>query len=974
MSIRLNPLVPLALLVLSVGAASAAPRASRPAPLQPGAKVEPGGRGSTCATPKKKQCLSPRYWKTSCGKAMTATCKGIIEGELKADYESRAAPTTKMLRPNRNELPDDLRTGKEITYDGPDGKANLAGKFPKIRTASVANPGKTTISGAPSSARGAPRNDTKLASLGTTRPNHKLGRTIKKNGLNTLTSDNIFARTGLTRPPHTGLGVDVPYDAHRNPAWESNGNKVASCEEFGYEKVYDWARYTDAVAACSGDKHCELDVAFLPATPGIADRVLRDKDGRPLKTQLSAKKKMAAAKNDMFAMGSDFVYAGGPDGIAPNAKLDQMAADLKKGEVYYATGCKSGCKSNEFKNQWDYHRKLHDRNRTVSDAEFEEYERRKAKFRELVWLWGQAVKREKDKLTAGSPRTVAVWVNPLDMVTADPFERVALMDDIQKTARSAGRTMMKKRGAFVRGLHGAGLRAKPVAAAPTPKATPATAPKGSTKRKRRRLRRGRKNAQPNNRRGGALDTMPETVDVAAPAVGVLGYVKPGAPKPGTQTTNQPKSPASGRTKVKAVNCHPRAFGAKKSELLHKGPISCQIGQFLREEYDRKLRGKKSCLDLDNDDCDWSPSMFEAAFTEGVPYLDEQNAHESECVGYTGDVFDKPKNSLLATEQYIEAMKVFISEAENTLMPYDQGSVKHGRIFGKGWSDADHFGDKDWLAGGYDYDLGWDVHPVKSKSKDVCELGGQARGGFGVDGWFMGTKTEVVDGLAYAKYNEGGSKQTDLHAHLYLFDGAMKPLNERETFTGAWGAPLLNDDIDIPSGYKPGFTVWAGPVPITGAVWGEFFYGARFDVALLAETNPNCDMQAVKLGATAIFTPQLGLNAKAQVGIGISGLLSAGIRGLVNIVTVGVPVTVALSTKVKDITGSAQMMLGFDLDVGLSLSTLSGWLAVYVEFLMFEEEFVFFEWNGVGPSYVSLLGEPLNVELPIFRMKDKGATK
>lgn len=950
---RSSSLLPVTLLVgLSVGVASAAPSTSKPHT----AGVKPGS-GLVCAKPTEAQCRSKTYQASKCGKQTRSTCKPILLEELEADYKARKSPLVKMLRPNRDEIPDDVRQGKVDPYAGPKGGKDLAGAFPNIRTASgVSNPGSPTVTGAPASARGIPRNDTRLAGLGSTRPSYDLGKTSKKHGLDTLTSDNIVARTGLTRPPHTGLGVDLPYKAHRNPAWESNGNKVASCEEFAYEMVYDWTRYTDAVAACSGDIHCELDVAFLPATPGIADRVLRDKAGRPLSTQLSAKKKLRTAKNDMFAMGSKFVYAGGPGGVAQSAKLDQMAADLKKGEIYYVTtGCTSGCKSNEFKDQWDYHRKMHDRNRTVSQAEFDEYERRKAKFRELVWLWGQAVKRERDKVTSGDARVSAQWVNPLDMVTANPFDRVALIDEIQQTAARTGRTLLRKNKALLEGLPGAGLTSKPVAAGSTTKSTTKT--KAPTALPKGKVRGGR--IRGTKRRSGAV-----------PAAGMLGFV-PGKPKPGTQSsgpsTGGPSVTKPGSTQLGLVNCHPSAFGAKKSETLGIGPISCQIGEFLREEYDRKLKGNKSCLDLGNDDCDWSPSMFESAFTEGVPYLAEQNAHEVECVGYTGDVFDKPKNSLAATEQYIEAMKVLTTEAEKTLMPYAQGTVQHGKHFGKGWADADHFGDKDWLAAGYDYDLGWGVHPVASKNKDVCELGGQARGGFGVDGWFMGGKFPIVDGLASAEYNQGGSKQTKIHAHLEVFHkNVFDPVDE--TFTGAWGKPLVQDGIDIPSQYKPSFTVWAGPVPITGAVWGEFFYGARFDVALIAETNPNCDMQAVKLGATAIFTPQLGLNAKAQVGIGISGLLSAGIRGLVNLVTVGVPVTVTLSTTIKNISESAQLMLGFDLDVGLSLSTLSGWLAVYVEFLMFEEEFIFFEWNGVGPTVISLLGEPLKVDLPIFRMK------
>lgn len=77
------------------------------------------------------------------------------------------------------------------------------------------------------------------------------------------------------------------------------------------------------------------------------------------------------------------------------------------------------------------------------------------------------------------------------------------------------------------------------------------------------------------------------------------------------------------------------------EAFGLGPISCQIGQFIRYEWKRKAKGHRSCLDPAIDDCDWSPMMFKARFIEGLPYLDEQNEAENYCIDYTNDKFTTP---------------------------------------------------------------------------------------------------------------------------------------------------------------------------------------------------------------------------------------------------------------------------------------------------------------------------------------------
>jgi hypothetical protein len=861
-------------------------------------------KSNPCPTPSAALCLSKGtptltgqpgtpYIETACGKQHAAVCKPHIEKALEDDPARKTAPKVKMLKAKGSDIPADLREGEQMAKYG--------------------------------------------------KP--KAGKEIK------LAGKNVIARTGLTRPP--GTRKPSPASAHRKPAWDANGQKITSCEEYGYEQLYDWTRFTDAAAACAGDDQCELDMAYLGSTPGIANRTLARKDGKPLKTQFSILKGGSLPKNEMFAFGARFVYAGGGDGVATTPELEQMKAALEGGKKWYGFGCNpkatvgptpgttSGgtpCSSRRFVNEWGFHKSLREANKDVSPAEFAEYEKRKQKFRELVDQWGAAVAKEQAKIESMLPKgAIHKWISPIDVVSHDPMERIDMLVETSARSTTAARSMMKKLGpAGLAPLKGAGVQNSPVGVA----------------------------KQAGQQQGWNGDwTVPgadATSERTSAPVGVLAVPKDPASDSSKKSPGGIPSPA-------VAMCDPKNF-TKVYETIGMGPHSCRIGQFLRLEWQRKLKGQKSCLDPDVDDCDWSPRMFEQRFVEGVPYIEDQHAAEVECRTWTGGTIDVP--NLTAAENYIKEMKAAVGAAKQALRDYDRGqvtvpgsSVKKTK-YGKTWEDAESFGDKDWFAAGYDYSLGWDVQAQKLNPQDqVCQLEGGAHGGFGVDGWFIGNKFEVVDGLADGDVNRSGSKQAHVHAHLRVFSiNVFDPVEA--TFTGAKDLGNWSNSVQIPPSYKPSFTFMAGPVPITGAVWGEFFYGAKFNVEGILQSE-TCDPTNIQFGAKGTFTPQLGLNAKAQIGVGISGLLSAGIRGMLNLVTVGVPVNVQLLIKMKSIANNMQAHLGFSADVDLMLATLSGYLSLYVEFLFFEEEWELFSWSGVSET-IDLM-PTLSTDLPLVGM-------
>jgi hypothetical protein len=842
-------------LVLGTSVATAGPTA--------GPATSPGGAKELCPVPDKATCLSKTiqgtYLDSACGKKHKAVCKPFVEEGLEKDRKFATAPKAKMLRAKGSNIPKDLREGKRIAYRAP-----------------------------------------------------KPGKLVHKPGTHSL------ARTKLTSPPPAvPVTVETAKKAHRNPAWDANGQKITSCAEYAYERHYDWSRFTDAAAACKGDENCVIDVAMLPATPGIADRKLKRRDGKNLAHQIIDFSGIALPKNVFYAAAAKFLYSGGPEGVPKTPELEQLKADLEKGWKYYGLCALGGpCKGVvKVGSRWGFHKQLHDANRDLSPAEFQEYKRRRDQLAHLLHAYDNA-SAPKMKL----PAQAAAWVSPLEEM-AQPIDQLnQLRIDSEKWS------------------------------------------------------------VPQTQKQGALDR--DEID-AAPPVSVLGMAP--TVKKASKAPLAKKSPAFPKDP-----CHKSNFEMPKG-LPQIAPLACKIGHLIRAEYKRKLDGQKSCLDMDSKDCDWSPDMFLDDFVGGLPYLNAQQADEEECLAWTGDSLGSGgQPNIKAVEDLIKKNKAAVAEALEKLKSYDQGSTPVDpstpgspmvRKFGTDLGEAEAYGDKGMFAAGYDYALGWGIQPSAldtDKNDRVCQLGGWARGGFGVDAWLVGSEYEIIDGLASGVINGSlandhagpianiGNKKGHVHAHLRVLGENVldPPVDVPFSLHHTFSPESWQNSIDLPPGYKPSFTIMAGPVPISGAVWAEFFYGASFQFE--ADMNGTCDADNINFVGRAIFTPEMGVNGRAQVGIGIAGLLSAGIRGALNLVTIGVPVTNELKFMLMKVGDTLQPALRFSTKIGLSLGTLSGWLSLYIEFLIFEEEFELIRWSGLSTT-IDLM-PPTEVELPMSGMK------
>jgi hypothetical protein len=878
---------------------------------------------TSCNSPTQAQCLSPSYLDSACGKSRFDDCKNIVADALKA----RAArlSKTKMLRPNRTQIPADMRTG--------------------ART-----PGPS----------------------------------------NAASNEKMVLYPGGTFPQ---VGTDQPVDpataakAMRNPAWEKNGQKgqaVESCTEYAYEQIYDVGRFIDAAAACRGDGECVYQVAYRSQTPGIARRSLKRKDGKTIPKQFEMPTGRFP-KNELFAIThffsgnlfvKDLLYANGGDeakvlgNITPIPALEQA---LATGLLYYEFGsCANACgnANRHFNTAWDWHQNLHARNKNVSDAEYAEHLRRFARFRELVHLWEGSVHDEMARIDKFS-KSHALQL-PWDLVSKGYFDRINVMQQLQPRIQSFRAGFAKKHGNVKSKAHLPlqqivapqapanqhqiqGALPSGVLAAPLPTSSMSLAPRAPVG----------KSSATKLPAGKAPVARPKNKASSPAAVGAKNAAQ----------HSQAASPALANWAKQLGSKDPYLTDAERAEIqkcssargpefAFGGPISCQIGVFLRHEWKRKEAGQKSCLDLSHTDCDWRPALFEHEVLTQVPLLDTQLEHEQYCVDYTSaGKFAPAANNLNQAEAILAANKALIEDAWEELEPYHVATTQAGVKLRGDAGQREGAGNKKLFRAEFGYGAGWDIESrQKNAEGEVCRLGGgiDAESDFTV--WIL-DKSFKVFGANFAA--EAGKPSND----TFRAKGWLELVGQTVVGSKQWSHSTLTANApmlmrQIPLGAKPSVTVTVGPVPVTMSAWGDVSSGLYQDAT--GSASSGCDPNGTAFRVESTFAPYISASAKAQAGVGVPGA-SVGVRAALNLLTLSLPTRAGLITKMQQNQNQSVPTLVFDTDLKLRLDTLSGWIALYFEFLFTSEEVVLGRWNGLSAT-IPLMPR-LETSIPVFALRE-----
>ncbi len=883
-------LVALLGLVLGVGVAAAAPTATAPA----------GGHSPVAVDC--NACLGG----APCSPGRKTACAKEIEDRLVEHWNATpGVPKVAMMRVSGTQLPRDIKQGKYFAY----------------------------------------------GTINNNKPTSTAGLT------SVLWPSGKLAVLPVSRVAH----ID-PADAataHRQPKWDANGQSIADCDEYGYEQIYDVGRFLDAANACRGDTDCIFDVAFMPQTPGIAERELERKDGE----RMSGRLPLATGvfpKNDMFTLGKRLLYADGmpgssdAHGFEPIEKDPALEAALETGLTYYSIGASANDNTRKFANEWRWHKKLRTMTQSVTPAEREEYERRKAKFRLLVAQWHAAVNAEQAKEAKIMQPKEHRLVLPYDMQTHDPFERYDRVQDIRERVTRIENEALKR--------FGQGHRMKPAIGGIN--VQPAISTPGTL--------------NPDAVNPGAVN--PGAVNPGAqqqqgalrrptPAIGVLGAPGPaaGTSSAGPATTGAlPPAHKAQKSKLQLGRCmRTEGWGF---EMHHMGPVSCRIGAFLRDEWARKKAGFKSCLDLENRDCDWAPEMLTGSILDHVPALDQHLQHSKRCRAWTDGTFSPPAANLKAVEKQIRDLEKLVGTARQELKPYEKSENSHGLVFKQSSSMIEDYGQKKWFGAHASYDVGWDVAAAATAAaKDgvakVCELKGGLHGDIDMHASIANKKFALIDGNVQVQINQSNaSHEARFKSHLVL-----KGEQVYQTGNGSspsWIAsqvlesrePIWGERSDSAS-----FTYWiAGAVPVTGAMWGELV--VAFEIAASGTSPTSCDTASTAFETKGEFGPTMYAFGVGQVGLGVADLVSAGLRSTVNLVQLELPLKVGMKVAML----SSQPTLKFDSSITLRLRTLSGRLSLYLQFLLYDEEWELFRWSGIGPAEVQLMPR-LTAKMPMLGM-------
>lgn len=689
---------------------------------------------------------------------------------------------------------------------------------------------------------------------------------------------------------------------HRNPAWQADGSQVSSCEEWAYESIYDWGRFLDSAALCDGDASCVMDLAVMKATPGIVGRTLNRSDGVPLDPQLTLAR-TAAPKNVMYSVAADWVYVDGKGKLAQTPELKAMEADLKKGHAYRAFG---GCTTVDCKGAAEVYASEWDwhlkMREKLAKYSFEEREEFARRRAEFERLYAAWARAAGEEL-----RKLAAATNqtPRKKPWLDPGERMpweVLLDPLERI--------------------GAVQRFERATAAASPS-------------------RGRVNPP-------VLRAIPSP----APDWG-LGFV---APAP---TLPLPKKDPLGKEPL-VLECG-NAVGPAH---LKMGVLSCKLASFMREEWRRKQRGQLSCLDPANDACDWSPEMFrDRVMALGEVYLNQQQERQDFCkrVLHGGPL---TKQAVGAVQASLDALVGEVEKARKALKSYTLPKLpdSKGLRFGADSGDADTWGDKSLFAAGYNYHFGWRVEPneVSAVDKRPCSLEGDTHNSVGLEAHVFKRRLELASAALDASANVDRSKKITLSASTRVLGVDLFPAVKEDNITQLFEteSPPLTKDTP-----RASYTFMAGPVPIALAGWGQMSLGYRVDTR---GDYGACDPDKPRFALVSTFSPEAAADAVAQVGVGISGVASVGVRGALNLIRLGFPLTARFEVAMEKMNQLVTPTLKFDAGLAMTLATLAGRAALYIEFLLFEDEWEIFSWPGVGPHRIELM-TLFDVKLPLTGM-------
>lgn len=688
----------------------------------------------------------------------------------------------------------------------------------------------------------------------------------------------------------------------RYPAYETDGNDLATCKEYVHKKYYDYNRFSDSASLCR-DADCVYDVAYYTppspdpyGPPAIANRTLLRKDGVPMPKQIALAEGVRP-KNPFFSVPYSILtkapkYKASAPGSAQRIKYDAIIARLAS-TPSYAIGT-PGAPGWTYPSPWDWHAAMHAGSAGISSGERQAIAKRLARLQPLLdeataYIIAEAVGPESVPIVDDLRDIVPSFVSDPgwgDPSRGDPFAH--------SRATSAIFTGSMQGAISVRGDWFARVALHPTGQMPFPEPSP----------------QGQNNGP-----------MLMSISTGPVPTGTGGD----PPKPDVWL------PSSGLSVIAET------WSGWQNELL----------TLLEKEWDR---GATGCLDTGYLGCDWSPEEFTASVQN---LFQTEREHDYQlCRRATGDTFSgTPFSSIEALETHIKTELAKLGESLKGLPKRAPDGETEWAALGEQKKGGKELGVPGLFGAKYDYDFGWKVEVTEKTPAGhpkgaglICRIGAGAWGDLHAEVWYPSNnaldtwpfvhREELVDAHNRASL---GKTEAKFHSDLRILGADVYSPFDESIAAGYSKSDTKKGNFVLLDVSK---TIVVMGIPVTLKLWSDLDYG--YDYAVSVTSAGACDPDNVSLGVHAEVTPFAKSNAHGSVAIGIPGL-GVGVDGHLNLVTAHLPAHARVTTKADP---SGQIYVVLDHDGHLELDELAGRMTVFAEALFWRTDKEIFSWDGL----------------------------
>jgi hypothetical protein len=703
--------------------------------------------------------------------------------------------------------------------------------------------------------------------------------------------------------------------AVQRQAWEDNGARVESCEEYVYERWYDYSVFEDHAFSFGTDYRAIYDFAYAPRggvildpgdgvgtcltcerppihvlafelphvlpdeTPWLAYRTLEKRNGTPMESQIPWFGHVP--KNTFFVVPPDtFRY---PQSLPPD-----LVAALEAGRELYAPS-------------WDWHNEMNQsiQAASITDEQLYELEARKAEYEALVTRRWEMIDLM-GAISSGINSCIENLTNPI-LVMGGVEQHLGLPDPAP-IINPVG--LVGNMHANIATYAGANM---------TPK----------------------------------LASALSALSVRSAAPRTLSLINDAS---STSSTGEPAVPSG-------MNCNFNALFAALGDTGEqlKG-VETEMAALLVAEWNLPNRG---CLTIDGPPaCDWSPRMFAKSvmgrfsnererdyrrcqdMTKGGFYLASDPAAQAAMN------FPETRDFTISTDD-LEQFFLYMAQAAHSIPTFEDaevtGSTEEKTVIGERTSDSGYLGDPDLFSAGYAYDVWYGLHSFAydpenpdPKKRRICSTTTEAHAKFAIPISIFGCSENLLEAEGDVKAGVSGfSGKVDLKVLGFTMEPSWK--YEGTAQFDIVKAPKM--ELADKAKYSHVFPVGPISVTVSAGVSGALGLDVRLGVGI----SEGCDIDyAMRLYANA--TPTAKITGEASAGVGVPGF-SIGIYGKLTLIEAGLPFEnwIALGADEKD--GATSLLLNLHSKLSFSIKALDGELGIYVQFIKKWKRAIV-DWDGL----------------------------